>query len=55
MDGGLSGTRLEANMDLTELGASEAAAAIRAGEIASEQLVSACLARIEAVEDRVRA
>jgi len=42
-------------MDLTELGASEAAAAIRAGEIASEQLVSACLARIEAVEDRVRA
>ncbi|UCD46899.1 MAG: amidase [Deltaproteobacteria bacterium] len=42
-------------MDPTLLGAVEAAEAIRAGRITSEELVSACLDRIAAVEERVGA
>ena len=42
-------------MDLVQLGANDAAAAIRAGEITSEQLVSACLQRIADVEESVQA
>src|SRR5688572_10533118 len=45
-------------MDLTRpetLGAAEAAGAIARGEITSEQLVQACLARIREAEPRVQA
>ncbi len=42
-------------MDLVQLGANDAAAAIRAGEITSEQFVSACLQRIAEVEESVQA
>ncbi len=38
-----------------ELGAGEAAAAIREGEISSEDLVDACLARIEEIDESVQA
>jgi len=41
--------------DLAVLGAAQAAAAIRAGTITSEQLISACLQRIAEREDVVRA
>jgi len=41
--------------DLTDLDATEAAAAIRRGEITSEALVGACLARIKAREPEVQA
>ena len=40
---------------LTHLGAVEAAAAIRDGQITSEELVDACLARIEETEESVQA
>ena len=40
---------------LTRLGAVEAAAAIREGHISSEDLVDACLARIEELEERIGA
>ena len=40
---------------LNELSASEAAKKIKAGEITSEQLVRACIERIEAREDVVHA
>jgi Asp-tRNA(Asn)/Glu-tRNA(Gln) amidotransferase A subunit family amidase len=40
---------------LTRLGASEAAAAIRDGQITSEELVDACLARINEVEEDIQA
>ncbi len=42
-------------MSLSELSASEAARQLDVGEITSEDLVTACLARIEAVEGEVRA
>ena len=42
-------------MDPTLLGAVEAAEAIRAGRITSEELVSACLDRIASLEERVGA
>ncbi len=42
-------------MQLHELSATAAAAAIGRGEIRSEQLVHACLERIGAIEDRVKA
>jgi Asp-tRNA(Asn)/Glu-tRNA(Gln) amidotransferase A subunit family amidase len=38
-----------------ELGAAEAAAAIREGGLTSEELVEACLARIAQIEDRINA
>ncbi|MBM3356152.1 MAG: amidase [Betaproteobacteria bacterium] len=44
-----------ATRDLIDIDATNAAAAIRAGEITSEQLVSACLDRIQARDDAVRA
>jgi Asp-tRNA(Asn)/Glu-tRNA(Gln) amidotransferase A subunit family amidase len=40
---------------LTQLGAVEAAAAIRDGQITSQELVDACLARIEETEESVQA
>jgi len=42
-------------MDLVQLSATDAAAAIHSGEISSEELVTACLERIEEVEEQVRA
>jgi Asp-tRNA(Asn)/Glu-tRNA(Gln) amidotransferase A subunit family amidase len=42
-------------MDLVHINASQAAAAIRAGKMTSEELVSACLDHIAAIEDRVGA
>jgi Asp-tRNA(Asn)/Glu-tRNA(Gln) amidotransferase A subunit family amidase len=48
-------SRPKTEMDPTLLGAVEAAEAIRAGRITSEELVSACLDRIAAVEERVGA
>ncbi len=45
----------ERQRGLTRLGALEAAAAIRDGQIASEELVDACLARIDEVEEGVQA
>lgn len=42
-------------MHLIELSATEAAAKIHAGEVSSEELVQACLDRIEQVEDNVQA
>jgi hypothetical protein len=42
-------------MDLVQLSASDAAAAIRGGEITSERLVSACLERIAEFEESVHA
>ncbi len=42
-------------MDLVHINASQAAAAIRAGKVTSEELVSACLDHIAAIEDRVGA
>lgn len=45
----------ESSMDLTLLGAAEASSALTAGRISSEQLVQACLARIQADEERVQA
>ncbi|MCB1343167.1 MAG: amidase [Pseudooceanicola sp.] len=41
--------------DLTDISAVEAARAIRAGRLASEALVTACLARIEATDTTIRA
>ena len=46
---------MKTEMDLTLLGAVEAAEAIRSGRITSEELVSACLGRIAAYEERVGA
>jgi Asp-tRNA(Asn)/Glu-tRNA(Gln) amidotransferase A subunit family amidase len=48
-------SRPKTEMDPTLLGAVEAAEAICAGRITSEELVSACLGRIAAVEERVGA
>jgi len=45
----------EVSMDLSLLGAAEAAAALAEGRISSEELVTACLARIKADEERVQA
>jgi Asp-tRNA(Asn)/Glu-tRNA(Gln) amidotransferase A subunit family amidase len=45
----------EVSMDLSLLGAAEAAAALAEGRISSEELVAACLARIKADEGRVQA
>ena len=42
-------------MDLSLLGAAEAASALSEGRISSKELVAACLARIEADEERVQA
>ena len=42
-------------MTLTDLGAAEAASAIRRGELSSEELVRACLQRVAALDPRVRA
>lgn len=42
-------------MTLTDLGAAEAAAAIRRGDLSSEELVRACLQRISTLDPRVRA
>lgn len=42
-------------MDLPLIGAGEAAEAIRTGKITSEELVGACLAHIDTLEDRVGA
>lgn len=42
-------------MDLFQMSASEAAAAIRAGTITAEELVAACLERIETLEETVGA
>ena len=42
-------------MDLTLISATEAAAAIRAGKITSEELVRACLDRITALEEQIGA
>src|SRR5262245_15939366 len=42
-------------MELTALSAVEASAKIPSGEITSEELVTACLARIDALEAQVRA
>ncbi len=42
-------------MDLSLLGAAAAASALAEGRISSEELVAACLARVEADEERVRA
>ena len=44
-----------ASMDLSELGAAEAASALAEGRISSEELVASCLERIQADEDRVQA
>ena len=41
---------LERQQKLVRLGAAQAAAAIRDGEVSSEELVDACLARVEEVE-----
>ena len=43
------------DMDITLISATEAAAAMRAGEITSEELVRACLERIAAIEDGIGA
>jgi Asp-tRNA(Asn)/Glu-tRNA(Gln) amidotransferase A subunit family amidase len=48
-------SRMKTEMDPTLLSAVEAAEAIRAGRITSEELVSACLDRIAALEERVGA
>jgi Asp-tRNA(Asn)/Glu-tRNA(Gln) amidotransferase A subunit family amidase len=45
----------EVSMDLSLLGAAEAASALAEGRISSEELVAACLARIKADEERVQA
>jgi len=45
----------ETPMDLSLLGAAEAASALAEGRISSEELVSACLARIKIDEERVQA
>ena len=45
----------DASMDLSLLGAAEAARALEEGRISSEELVSACLARIKIDEERVQA
>jgi len=45
----------ETSMDLSLLGAAEAAAALAQGRISSEELVQACLKRIETNEERVQA
>jgi Asp-tRNA(Asn)/Glu-tRNA(Gln) amidotransferase A subunit family amidase len=45
----------ETSMDLSLLGAAEAASALAEGRISSEELVTACLARIKADEERVQA
>lgn len=42
-------------LELTEMGGAAAAAAIREGLITSEELVAACLARIDALEPRIQA
>src|SRR5210317_2121039 len=42
-------------MNLSEMSAVQAAAAIRAGECTSEELVQACLDRIDSLEDRLGA
>lgn len=45
----------QTGMDLSLLGAAEAASLLAEGRISSEELVQACLARIRADEERVRA
>ena len=45
----------ESSMDLSLLGAAEAADALADGRISSEELVAACIARIRAEEERVQA
>ncbi len=47
--------RFEGDMDLTMISATEAAAAIRAGKITSEELVRASLDHIAAIEERIDA
>jgi Asp-tRNA(Asn)/Glu-tRNA(Gln) amidotransferase A subunit family amidase len=42
-------------MDLVQMSASQAAEAIRSGEVTSQELVQACLDRIASLEDRVEA
>src|ERR1039458_1131004 len=46
---------MEIPMDLSLLGAAEAARALAEGRISSEELVQACLARIKTDEERVQA
>jgi Asp-tRNA(Asn)/Glu-tRNA(Gln) amidotransferase A subunit family amidase len=48
-------TRFEGDMDLALISATEAAAPVRAGKITSEELVSACLDHIAALEERIGA
>src|SRR5262245_7179026 len=50
----MAGDRM-ADADLTTLGAVEAAAKIASGELTSEALVEACLARIDHLEPQVQA
>ena len=45
----------ERDRALAQLGALEAAAAIRDGQITSQELVNACLARVEEAEESVQA
>lgn len=46
---------MQTSVDLSLLGAAAAASALAEGRISSEELVAACLARIEADEERVQA
>ncbi len=49
------GTRREKAMELALMGAARAAAEIRDGRITSEELVAACLKRIDSLEEQVQA